>query len=198
MSLSMETTDEELVVAYLAGQEDVFPVLMDRYLRSLYGFVFQLVRSDSAAEDIVQETFIKTWKNLSRFDVKKSFKTWVFAIAKNTAYDYLKKKKTLPFSTFLNEAGESVLENISDGSIHPEIILDQEATAHDLDKKLQMLTPAYRTLLDLHYKRGFSLHEISDILQVPYNTVKSRHKRALESLRRAFTHDASPQENYSY
>lgn len=67
----METTDEELVVAYLAGQEDVFPVLMDRYLRSLYGFVFQLVRSDSAAEDIVQETFIKTWKNLSRFDVKK-------------------------------------------------------------------------------------------------------------------------------
>lgn len=182
----MEETDEQLVADYLAGDEAVFALLLDRYMRSLYGFVFQMTRNESAAEDVVQETFIKVWKHLGRFDQKKSFKTWIFAIAKNTAYDFLKKKKTIPFSALQNEEGDSVLENISDGSPHPEDILDREATARDLEEKLATMTPAYRELLRLHYQLGFSLHEVSEVLGEPYNTIKSRHKRALQSLRNAF------------
>lgn len=185
-SLLMEETDEQLIANYKAGNEEAFVVLLDRYMKPLYGFALQMVRESEVAEDIVQEAFIKVWKHLDRFDQNKSFKTWIFAITKNTAFDSLKKRKTLPFSLFQNEEGESVLENISDGSPHPEEILDREATAHDLEEKLATLSPTYQILLHLHYRVGFSLHEVSHILGVPYNTIKSRHKRALEGLRKTF------------
>ncbi len=182
----MEETDEQLIVEYRAGNEAVFTVLLDRYMKPVYGFVMQMVRENEGAEDIVQETFIKAWKHLDRFDQNKSFKTWIFAIAKNTTFDWFKKKKTLPFAFFQNEEGESILENISDESIHPEEILDRETTARELKEKCMMLSPAYQTLLHLHYTLDFSLHEISQILDTSYNTIKSRHKRALESLRKTF------------
>lgn len=183
----MTETDEQLVADSLSGDEAAFVALLDRYLKPLYGFVFQLVRDEAVAEDVVQETFIKAWKHLGRFDQGKSFKTWIFAIAKNTAYDALKKKKTLPFSLFRNEAGENVLENIPDGAPSPETILDRATTALELEEKLATLSLPYQTLLRLHYQQGFSLHEVAEIFGDPYNTIKSRHKRALARLRQAFS-----------
>lgn len=182
----MEETDEQLVRLYLDGNEAVFVVLVDRYMRYLYHFVKQLVSDTALAEDIVQETFVKIWKNLRRFDSTKSFKTWIFAIAKNTAYDALKKKKALPFSLFSDEEGRNMLDNITDERPDAGDVLDQEATARDLAEKLAMLAPIYRSLLSLHYQEHFTLHEIADILGEPYNTVKSRHQRALQSLRATF------------
>lgn len=194
----MEKTDEQLVGAYLAGEESAFSVLIDRYMRPLYGFVFQMVQNDAVTEDVIQETFIKAWKHVRRFDQKKSFKTWIFTIAKNTTFDFLKKKKALPFSWFQNEEGGNVLENISDESVHPEEILDREATTLELKEKLALLSPAYRTLLHLHYQLGFSLHETAVILSEPYNTIKSRHIRALQSLKKVFGGSASDGDNSSY
>lgn len=179
--------DEHIVMAYLSGDQEAFSFLVDRYMKHLYNFVFQLVGDRNAAEDIVQETFVKAWRHLSRFDQNKSFKTWIFAIAKNTAYDHLKKKKTLPFSLFENEEGENALENTPVENDHPEDILDREATKEDLEAKLATLAPLYRTILTLHYQEDLSLHEISEILGEPYNTVKSRHQRALKSLRKSFS-----------
>lgn len=184
--IMIEQPDEQLVEAYLAGDQEVFSFLVDRYMKHLYNFVMQFVRDQNAAEDIVQETFVKAWKYLSRFDQNKSFKTWIFAIAKNTTYDYLKKKKTLPFSLFENEEGENALENTPAENDHPEDILDREATKEELEIKLAALAPLYRTILTLHYQEDFSLHEISKILDEPYNTVKSRHQRALQSLKKSF------------
>ncbi len=187
----MEETDEQLVQVYLNGDERVFSVLVDRYMKHLYNFVLQFVNDRSVAEDIVQETFVKVWKHLDRFDGAKSFKTWIFAIAKNTTYDVLKKKKTIPFSVFTDEVGNNALENIADKSEKAEDILDRQATAEELTKKLALLTPVYRSLLVLHYQEGFTLHEVSEILQEPYNTIKSRHQRALLALKKTFLPSAS-------
>lgn len=182
-----EKRDEELVRRHLDGDQAAFAVLVDRYMRYLYNFVLQLVSDENAAEDIVQETFLKAWKHLSRFDQKKSFKTWIFAIAKNTAYDHLKRKKTIPFSTFENEEGENALENTPAENDHPEDILDREATAEELDQRLSLLSPAYRSILMMRYRDDLSLHEIADVLGESYNTVKSRHQRALRGLKRTFS-----------
>lgn len=182
-----EKSDEELVGRYLGGDQAAFAVLVDRYMRYLYNFVLQLVSDENAAEDIVQETFLKVWKHLSRFDQGKSFKTWIFAIAKNTAYDHLKKKKTLPFSVFENEEGENALENTPAENDHPEDVLDREATTEELDRKLTLLSPAYRSILMMCYRDDLSLHEIADVLGEPYNTIKSRHQRALRSLKQTFS-----------
>jgi RNA polymerase sigma-70 factor (ECF subfamily) len=182
----VERSDEEVVASYLAGDQAAFSVLVDRYMNHLYNFVLQFVSDRAAAEDIVQDTFVKAWTHLGRFDRKKSFKTWLFAIAKNTAYDFLKKKKTLPFSLFENEEGENVLENTPGNDTDPGDILDREATSQELEVKLGLLSRPYQILLRLRYQEDFSLHEIAHILKEPYNTVKSRHQRALRQLQTVF------------
>ncbi len=195
----MIETDEQLVSAYLRGNDAAFTVLVDRYMKHLYHFARQLVGENQAAEDIVQDTFLKAWKNLKRFDRTKSWKTWIFAIAKNTAYDALKKKKTLPFSSFKNEAGLNMLENTPLDEVHPDELLDRELTVQTLDQGLQQLHPDHRVILVLRYQDDFSLHEIATILKEPYNTVKSRHQRALRSLKQVLKRsNASESSTLSY
>ena len=95
----MEYEDNQLVERFLAGDGAAFEVLVRKYLKPLYRFVFSLVGDAQTAEDIVQETFIKTWKRASTFDRHKHFKTWIYTIARNTAVDFLKKKKNIQFFT---------------------------------------------------------------------------------------------------
>lgn len=175
--------DKKIIEDFLDGDGYAFERLLDKYFRAVYNFLYQLIKDVSVTEDITQETFIKTWKNIKRFDREKNFKTWVFTIAKNTAYDYFKKKKTIPFSFFENEEGNNKLENISENNILPDEILERKDIADELEKKLQEIPEKYRLILTLRYKEDFSLSEISKILDKPYNTIKSSHQRALRSLR---------------
>ena len=80
--------DEEIILSYKAGNKEAFKILIERYTTPLYNFIARIGgRNDTS--DIVQETFIKIWKNLNRFDEDKaSFKTWIFTIARNTATDF--------------------------------------------------------------------------------------------------------------
>jgi RNA polymerase sigma-70 factor (ECF subfamily) len=179
----MIENDKKIIKEFLEGDEGSFNILVSRYLKPVYGFLFQLVRDASVCDDLAQETFIKAWKNIKRFDTDKSFKTWIFTIAKNTAYDYFKKKKTIPFSNFTDEEGNNKLENLSDGSISLEDILERKEIAREMEDKLKKIPDKYRIILTLRYKEDFSLQEISEILKVPYNTVKSGHSRALQKLK---------------
>ena len=138
-----------------------------------------MVRDREQVEDLTQETFVKAWKNMKRFDQKRNFRTWLYTIAKNTAYDWLKRKKEIPFSTFTDEEGESWLENVADENILPDEILKRKNISEELDVIIQKIPPHYRAILLLHYKEDFSLHEIAEILGEPYNTIKSRHQRGL-------------------
>ena len=103
----MQYSDEQLVQQFLAGDEKAFEKLVEKYLKPLYNFIFQLVRDKDTANDITQDVFVKIWKSISSYDSQKKFSTWIFAIAKNTAFDFLKKKKTIPFAAFGNESGKN-------------------------------------------------------------------------------------------
>ena len=177
--------DKELIKAYAEGDDEAFALLLKRYLPALYNFIFQMVRDRAAAEDIVQEAFIKAWKHLSRFDREKSFKTWLFAIAKNTAYDYLKKKKSIPFSSFEDEEGDNRLEVTDEDALLPDEIMERKDIGQEVSAVLEEMPELYRTVLVLAYKEDLSLSEISEILDTQYNTVKSRHGRAIKMLRQA-------------
>ena len=72
--------------------------------------VYKNVGNQSEAEDITQEVFVKIWKNIKKFDQNRSFKPWIFQIAKNTSIDFLRKKKSIPFSKFENEEGGNPAE----------------------------------------------------------------------------------------
>lgn len=155
-------TDEQLVTNYLLkGNQESLEILIKRYLKPIFSFVFRFLREKQDAEDVTQEVFIKVWKNLKKFDRKKSFKTWIFTIAKNTCLDWQRKNKKQPIylaKTF-NE---------------PTYFFDDS-----LEKILKELSPEYRLVLILRYNDHLKFKEIAEILEKPLNTVKSYHRRAL-------------------
>ncbi len=181
--LTMEHEDKQLVKNYLSGNDAAFSALVKKYLKPVYNFLYQLTNDRSALDDLAQITFIKAWKNIKKFDHNRKFKTWLFTIAKNTAYDYFKRKKTIPFSNFIDAEGNNKLENISEDEILPLELLEKADAAKELENALAKIPGQYRIILLMRYKDDFSLQEISEVLNLPYNTVKSRHQRGLKALR---------------
>jgi RNA polymerase sigma-70 factor, ECF subfamily len=177
-------TDNHLVEKILDGDDEAFAEIVKKYLRPVYNFVYRFIWDGDIAEDLTQITFVKVWENLKRFDKSKNLRTWIFTIAKNTTFDWLKKKKELPFSGFADEEGNNALENISGDEDLPGEIMERRDLKDEIDKVLQKMPPHYRALLLLHYKEDFSLAEIAEILDEPYNTVKSRHARGLARLKK--------------
>lgn len=173
-------SDEQLVKQYLLGDEKSLELLIARYLKPIYGFVFRYVGDGEAAEDITQEVFVKMWRNLKKFKREKKFSTWFFAIAKNSSVDWLRKKKAIPFSSFQNEKGENALfETLADSGPLPDELFERTGLSEMLDKALQQLSPAGRAVLFLRYNDHFNFREIAEMFEESINTVKSRHRRAL-------------------
>jgi RNA polymerase sigma-70 factor, ECF subfamily len=192
---NMNDEDKKIIKEFFGGNDEAFKKILKKYLKPVYNFLRILIKDPDTLDDLSQETFIKAWKNLKKFDQNKNFKTWLFTIAKNTAYDFLKKKKTIPFSNFLDEKGNNTLENMEMNEILPLELLEIAEKEKIFEKKLKEISEHYRTILILHYKENFSLQEISEILDIPYNTTKSRHQRALLSFRKALENKLTPHTN---
>lgn len=185
--MSNEKTDEELITQYKNGGQEVFLELINRYTSPLYNFVARLIgRNDTP--DIVQEIFIKVWKNINRFDSEKAnFKTWIFSIAKNTTIDFLRKKRNILFSDIPKDTeGEldSFEERIPDNALLPEEALLKLENEQFLNETLEKLPENYREILILRYQEEMTFDEIGKILNKPLNTVKSQHRRAMIKLRK--------------
>lgn len=176
--------DLELIKNYLQGEEESFEVLLKRHLNGVYSFIYKFVNNSSEAEDLTQEVFLKAWKNLSNFDVQKaSFKTWLYAIAKNSAFDWLRKKRDISFSDFLreDEDGQSFFEiNLNDRTpieIEKRIFIGELLAKLDDDEKQILL---------MKHQENLSFSEIALFFKKSVNTIKSRYQRALAKLRKNF------------
>lgn len=180
----MDISDKEIIKNYLRGDEKSLEVLIQKYLSPIYGFVFKRIGNADEAEDITQAVFIKVWKNVKKYDKNKSFKTWIFSIAKNTCIDYLRKKKAIPFSSFDNEKGENIIVNkMKDLSPLPNEIFEQKNFSKVLLFALEKLSDQYRIILYLRYKDNLKFKEIAQTLGESINTIKSKHRRAVLELK---------------
>jgi RNA polymerase sigma-70 factor (ECF subfamily) len=189
-----DRNDEALVTWALAGDDMAFAELLRRYLSPIGNFLYQLVRDRDTAEDLTQETFLKAWKNLRRFDRSRSFRTWLYVIARNTAFDHFKKKKEIPFAVFGDDDEEgNTLLDIQDEEILPLAALERDDIVSELEEKLSSMPPEYRAILLLRFREDFSLAEIAVIQGEPYNTTKSRYLRAIRMLRGAFSSENAPE-----
>ncbi|OGF65360.1 hypothetical protein A2Z53_01940 [Candidatus Giovannonibacteria bacterium RIFCSPHIGHO2_02_42_15] len=185
VAVNYQRADEQLITDYLNGDEKSFEFLIQRYLKPIYSFTYRYVGSGQEAEDITQETFIKVWHNLKKFDKSKSFKTWIFSIAKNTAIDFLKKKRAIPFSEFEKEdGGNAIIDTLADPSPLSLELLEKAGMAKILNVAMEKLSPQYRMVLFLRYNDHFNFREIAESLGEPLNTVKSQHRRALVMLKK--------------
>lgn len=181
----MYRSDQELIAAYLDGDRQSLDVLVGRYFRAIYGFVVRFAGNAEDAEDITQETFVKAWRHLKRFDRERNFKTWLFAIAKNTALDFVKKKKAVPFSAFENDEGENpLLESLADISPLPHEMLERKEAGTVIKKVLENLSPKQRLGLVLRFNDDLTFRAIAERLAEPLHTVKSRNRRALTLLKK--------------
>jgi len=178
-------TDEQLVAVYLKGDEKALEILISRHLKFLYNFVYGFVGNKQEAEDVVQETFVKIWRSVKKFDKKKKFKTWIFRIARNTAIDFLRKKKDIAFSNFEGEDGNNpIIDTIAAPEPLPDELFDRQDLGAALARVLETLSVKYRTVLLMYYQEGLNFQEISEYLEEPVDTIKSRHRRALIQLRK--------------
>lgn len=174
--------DKKLIQRYLKGEAQALDFLIAKYLKPIYGFVYKNVGNEANAEDITQEVFIKVWKNIKKFNQNKNFKPWIFQIAKNTSIDFLRKKKTIPFSKFENEKGQNMLvENIT---AKPANLLEKLSDKKTLAIAMQNLTAKEQKVINLRHTDGMSFREIAELFQESANTVKSRYRRSLINLKK--------------
>jgi RNA polymerase sigma-70 factor (ECF subfamily) len=178
-----ENSDLQLIQAYLAGDSASLELLFTRYLRPIYGYVAGIV-GRTEADDAVQETFVRVWKHLHTFDRDRVFKTWLYRIAHNAALDLLKKKRPMAFSE-LDKPDEGIIfeQTLEDQAESISVLLDREASADRLRTALSALPVHQRTVLSLHYIDEMTFAEIGKVLDEPLDTVKSRARRALLSLK---------------
>ena len=177
-------TDAELIRRVLHDDDHALKELVDRHLPSVYTFCLRYTGSTEDAQDATQEAFLKAWKKLKRFDTKKSFRTWLFTIAKNSATDLLRKCKSIPLSRFDIEDTNVLTDTLADPEPLPDELFQRASLASDARDALAQLSSRDRAILNLRYEENESFETIAHILKMPANTVRSLHRRALITLRK--------------
>ena len=185
MNTKYETwTDEDLAAACKKHDGSAFQELMNRYIKQIFNFSRQYGRTPEDTEDITQDTFFKVWKYIGRYAKGRKFRPWLYTIARNTALDYIKKKRATLFSDIDDSENDiPFAETLEDQEPAADEIFAKTHDVNLLTKALDNLHPDHRSILVLHYHEDLTFDEIADVIGKPMNTVKSWHRRALLKLR---------------
>jgi len=187
--------DAKLIENYLKNEDkESLAILINRYLNEVYFYFFKRLNNDLEAEDLTQETFIKVWQNLQKFNPEKNFRSWLFTIAKNCLIDFFRKTRTkngalkeINFSYFNNndEAKNNYL-NIID----PHLLAFEKISNKEYKKQLKTiinnLSPDKKELLSNYLEKDLTFKEISEKKQIPLNTIKSQYYRIIKEIKSLF------------
>jgi RNA polymerase sigma-70 factor (ECF subfamily) len=182
----MDQEDTILLMKIQKGEKAAFDIMVVKYLPLVYRYLHRLVGNKENAEELSQESFIRAWKNIHLFDVQKTFKPWLLRIARNCAFDYFRKKKTLPFSS-LSETEQFQLENTPTKNASPKELAEKNENAVLVSTLLSLLSDSEKEVLTLHYLDELTVPEIAVILKKPEETIRTRLRRAREAFREAKT-----------
>ena len=181
-------TDIQLIKIFNRGNAKAFEGIVNKYAQSVNNFVSHLINNTEEAKDITQDTFVKVWRNLEKFDTNRNFKTWVFTIAKRSAIDYLRKRKNVNFSSLDNENTDlDFSQNIPDEELLAHEIFEINENIDLINKALETISVESKMIVLLYNGEEMTFDEIAEILEKPMNTVKSQYRRALISLKKAIT-----------
>src|ERR1700735_2577240 len=172
--------EAELVRLAQSGEEAAFEELIRRHQQRVFGLVNGILRRREDVEDVVQQVFLKVFVSIKRFDLRAAFSTWLYKIAVNECWDYLRKKKVRPlvYESDLSEEQVSRLDGIASLERPPESPSERTETREVLDQLLSVLPEQDRQLLVMKEMAGFSVQELAEILKLNVNTVKVRLFRA--------------------
>lgn len=170
-------TDEQLIFRFQQGDIDAFEELVRRYKDQLLNYVFRFVGNRSDAEDIVQETFLRVYKNKHYYKEIAKFSTWVYTIAGNLAKTELRRRKRKKLLSVSNIMKDDKDYDIPDHNHNPEKAVDGSIKESIIQNAIDKLPPRFKEVIILRDVQGFSYEEISQILNIPLGTVKSRVNR---------------------
>ncbi len=176
-------SDKDIINEYLNGEKENFEILMTRYISHVFNFIVRYSGDRVGADDLVQETFFKIWKNLKRFDINKKFITWALAIARNVVIDSQRKNKAVTFSELDTEEDE-FKDSLAGNLPTPEELFDQNFLHGKFVEAVEKLSSLEQSIILLHLEQNLSFIEIAEVLNKPLNTVKSIYRRSLLKIKK--------------
>ena len=183
----MTWTDDEAAKDACGGNQQAFRFLVERHSRSIFHLAFRMTGNEQDAEDLVQETFLRTFKQLHRFDNRATFATWLHRIAVNCALDHLRARQTRrtiqPHSEDRDHA--HWLDSLADSDPSPERLTESSEIARRIQPALSQLSPNERAAFILRHYHDCDIDEIARTLGVQANAAKHSVFRAVQKLRRA-------------
>ena len=180
-----DLTDQELMALVQAGDYAPASVLFDRYSSRIYNFAYRFLRNNEAAEDATQEVFMKMMNRANQFNGEAKLSTWLFSITANLCRDHLRKADNK------SKESEETLVSIPANDRSPEERLVQSQETERVRRALDMLTPEQKEAILLSRYQGLSYAEIAQISGCSEGAVKTRVFRAMETLKRVLSEDAS-------
>lgn len=182
----MEETDSAAVSRALAGDRDAFRVLAERHSRPVFRLAFRMTGNEQDAEDVVQVTFMRAWKNLKTFESQASFGTWLHRIAANYSLDLIRQKKRRDQKREVSYREETdILDTIPANQPTPDRLVYSDSIRNAVQAALGTLTAQERTAFVLRHFEGLSISEIGASLGTAENATKHSIFRAVQKLRRA-------------
>ncbi len=186
--------DADVVVLAQQGREPAFRELIRRYERPVFSLIYRMVRDNTMAEDLAQDTFIKVLNHLDKYRPEFKFSSWLFKIANNVAIDHLRRRQLntvsmdgSPHASNAAEAAESSFE-LADQAESPLDELASKELGAIIEQAIGSLRPEYRNCIMLRHVEGRSYEEIAATLDLPLGTVKTYIHRARHQLREALEH----------
>jgi RNA polymerase sigma-70 factor (ECF subfamily) len=177
--------DIQLVARARAGDERAFRALLEKYERAVFSICLRMVRNRDEATDLAQESFIKVFGSLDRYNPAFAFSSWLFKITSNLCIDHLRKRRisTLAMDEPVEgEKGEFTRQyEASDPT--PDEIFSRNEKMQKLEAGIAALPEHYRIMLVLRHQEDMSYEEIAESLSIPLGTVKARIHRAREMLK---------------
>ncbi len=176
--------DRQLIARTRRGDYAAFETLYDKYKGQVYRTALAIVREQGAAEDILQDCFIKVYTNIDRIDSSRPLIPWLYRVTVNLSYNWVTRRKRwlIPLETVIDRLTTAPRTS-------PEQVLDENELRHVVQEAIYSLTFEQRVVLILFYLNNFSIREIAYILEVPEGTVKSRLYYGRENLRQKLLSD---------
>ena len=179
--------EKELLKKCRQGDRDAFNILVQTYQRQVINLAYGMLSNTEDATDAAQEVFIKVYRNIDRFEGKSSLSTWIYRITSNVCKDFLRKRTRTIQSVSIYESSEDDDDRpmeIKDSSPTPQEHMEITETQREVRKALDELPEEYKSVIVMYDLEGLSYDEISNVLQCPVGTIKSRLNRARKALKK--------------
>ncbi|WP_223703149.1 RNA polymerase sigma factor SigW [Sutcliffiella deserti] len=172
------------------GDQDAFGEIVEIYKDKIFQLVYRMVGNAHEAEDVAQEAFIRAYININSYDINRKFSTWLYRIATNLTIDRIRKKKPDYYldAEVAGTDGLTMYSQVAADIALPEEEVESLELQNEIQRQILKLPDKYRSVIVLKYIDELSLIEISEILEIPVGTVKTRIHRGREALRQQLRH----------